>query len=846
MVVRPVAGMPRDHRLFIQGDESMHLEDLGLPASSVFREDGVQKVRDLYRKKMGDKVPVSEWFWHKKRRQRKKEPGTLDWAGEWSEGRTFSETGPESKPKRSHEEEDPPGAFMGGIQDLVGKQSSKVDAKTREAVSPTRFARKYLGSSKSVDINAEAANIQQCMARKEGEPAGKPEYDKLEKERYGEKDGSAALGDDSGLTATDRKVITDVGTNIIGQLRAAAAKYAATGISPEMLLREGYCGSGGGIEHTKRTQELAAHEGSSFVKLLEAGQGCTENINLFIRSIGSRVATARGAKKEKLLAKALEIHDKMIEHGFETNEDTYVSLMIACYDEAELARKVYIKMREHLLAPSLKVYGALIKAHIRAHDITSAFALQRKMEDEGLKPGVEIYTMLIDGLVKAGRYEVAWEQFWDARSFKQIQPDSVMFTVMVKACRKKEECERAMGVFEDMKQSGQFPTDITYQELILCYSTDKYFAPRAFEIWNQMQAEDMPMTTPIARGLLQACATLGDVPRLQATVRAIRLAGIPFSTQMHGLCIRVFGAAMQLKGTTDFERVSHLRCAWHIVSAVRESNKKLTADILDEVTKVYAAGGFASHAIDMVQQYASFGVAPTVRTYETLLRMLGKGMGDNARFMALYTQMKEHFKAIEVKEVEKKKMMEAADNSLVGVEGIENNALVVPDDPDRCPSQMSEEMLRLALDVAMNSKSSRATLAVLDDMYSRGVMPLPYQAGRLAKVGRKVVQLHHMIGKLVAKNRQQMFDKVSRRKKLDELEIRQHELLLAKDGLTTLDATPLHEARERYWDYIDRKSGGKDPSLPYEQYRQMKKKGGDFYAKMRDKPQPNFIAEKFI
>lgn len=40
--------------------------------------------------------------------------------------------------------------------------------------------------------------------------------------------------------------------------------------------------------------------------------------------------------------------------------------------------------------------------------------------------------------------------------------------------------------------------------------------------------------------------------------------------------------------------------------------------------------------------------------------------------------------------------------------------------------------------------------------YSRGVMPLPYQAGRLAKVGRKVVQLHHMIGKLVAKNRQQV------------------------------------------------------------------------------------------
>ncbi|KAF4730224.1 hypothetical protein FOZ62_010116 [Perkinsus olseni] len=812
---------------------------------------------------MGDKVPVSEWFWHKKRRQRKREPGTLEWSGEWSEGRTFNEKGPESKPKRSHEEEDSPGAFMGGVLDLVGKQSSKIDAKTREAVSPTRFARKYLGNPDSVDINAEAASIQQYMASRGGEKRDAPEYDKFEKEKYREE--GESVTEESPLTATDRKLITDVGTNIIGQLRAAAAKYAATGISPEMLLREGYCGTGAGIEHTKRTQDLAACKGTSFATLLESGEGSTENINLLIRSIGSRVAAARGRKKAKVLAKALEVHDKMIEHGFETNEDTYVGpfseMLLLLNGRVRVPSPIVritsfasCRMSERLGPPVLffsplkycgfgEVYGALIKAHVRARDVTSAFALMRKMEDEGLKPGVEIHTMLIDGLVKAGRYEVAWEQFWDARSFKEVQPDSVLFTVMIKACRKKDECERAMGIFEDMKQSGQFPTDITYQELILCYSTDKYFSPRAFEIWNQMQAEDMSMTIPIARGLLQACATLGDVPRLQATLRAIRLAGVPLTTQMHGLCIRVFGSAMQLKGTTDFERVSHLRCAWHIVAALRESNNKLTADVLDEITKVYAAGGFASHAIDMVQQYASFGVAPTVRTYETLLRMLGKGMGDNARFMALYTQMKEHFKALD-----ESSRTKGENNALVEVVDRKTHAVMVPPSgvPDACPSQMSEEMLRLALDVAMNSKSSRATLAVLDDMYSRGAMPLPYQAGRLAKVGRKVVQLHHMVAKLVAKNRQQMFDKVSRRKKLDELEIRQHELLLAKEGLTTLDATPLHEARERYWEHIDKRSGGKDPSLPYDQYRQMKKKGGNFYAKMRDKPQPNFIAEKFI
>lgn len=61
-----------------------------------------------------------------------------------------------------------------------------------------------------------------------------------------------------------------------------------------------------------------------------------------------------------------------------------------------------------------------------------------------------------------------------------------MFTVMVKACRKKEECERAMGVFEDMKQSGQFPTDITYQvirSILRLWSSSLH---EVAEVWYQI------------------------------------------------------------------------------------------------------------------------------------------------------------------------------------------------------------------------------------------------------------------------------------------------------------------------------------------------------------------------
>lgn len=56
-------------------------------------------------------------------------------------------------------------------------------------------------------------------------------------------------------------------------------------------------------------------------------------------------------------------------------------------------------MRSRLISPTLRVYGALIHAHIRAGDLSAGYGLLEKMENEGLTPDVVIYTTLINGLV---------------------------------------------------------------------------------------------------------------------------------------------------------------------------------------------------------------------------------------------------------------------------------------------------------------------------------------------------------------------------------------------------------------------------------------------------------------
>ena len=60
----------------------------------------------------------------------------------------------------------------------------------------------------------------------------------------------------------------------------------------------------------------------------------------------------------------------------------------------------------------------------------------------------------------------AFELFHNLRTWRGMKPDEVLFTVMIKACEKNNEAERALNLLDDLRTSRLYPTDITYRELI--------------------------------------------------------------------------------------------------------------------------------------------------------------------------------------------------------------------------------------------------------------------------------------------------------------------------------------------------------------------------------------------
>jgi len=372
---------------------------------------------------------------------------------------------------------------------------------------------------------------------------------------------------------------------------------------------------------------------------------------------------------------------------------------------------------------------------------------------------------------------------------------------MIKACAFNQEAERALNLLDDLRTCGLYPTDVTYGELIHAVSTTADHARKAFDFYRQMEAEDMPLSPFVFEKLLQACRNLGDPKRAKAIVQEMTEIGIPLDPEMYCHLVGLFATAMRRPKVTDQEKMQHLRCAWHVVTEARrlcDDRIDWTA-MLNEVLGVYVAGGFSNFAMEMLKQYHLFGAAPDAQTWEHLLEMLGRDLKDVGRFMTLWG--------------------------------------AVPKDP-----QPPDELYHLALDMALQSRSSRLTCAMLEEMYSVAVFPSPQLTERLAKAGRNVIQIHHLISKFITLNRDLKVSTSKRETALLQTHMDEREALLAADGMTVRDPTPEQEERDRHFKKLHEQGAFKRPWLPFGEYLVSKQKGGEAYAKRHDKPRPNLLA----
>ncbi|TEB15904.1 hypothetical protein C9890_0584 [Perkinsus sp. BL_2016] len=571
-------------------------------------------------------------------------------------------------------------------------------------------------------------------------------------------------------------------------LSAVLEKYSdfkASGVDPEIrstvekamtLLPRG-----SSLEKRDRLKKLF-HIDHSVESLIASGQASTENFNLLIRALA-----VRGKQNE-----ALQIPEKMENLGFVINADTAVSCIIACGKDAALAREIFLQFRARAITADVKVYGALMHAHVREGDLSAVGALIRKAEDEGLHISVPMWTTLISGLIRKGMTIAAFDEFNRVRTWKAVKPDTVLFTTLIKGCVKKAECERALNIFTDLEISGCIPSDVTYTTLMEVMAKRRDYAKKTFEFYDRMQCEEFPLTKAVATSLLTASASLGDIRLFRKYSDHIMAAGFPFTREFFLLGLKTCAEAMTLPRICTSEKDSYVAIANELVHNMRHRGLVINSRTLNGLMEVYQKASLPEQTLRVLDEFQKLSLLPHKQTFGILFALFAEHKELTDKFFALF---------------------------------------------DEYPQHHTAGVVRKALDLAISSRSSNKVVMVLDVMNKAAVFPTPEQAEQLAKAGRKIVGIHEAVGALVKTHKHKTNEHIKRRDQMIQLDMREHEIRLAKIAKTTRSPTPAQKARDKFFDNLKRITGGHSrPFLPLAQYHQLTKRGGELYAKKRDRP----------
>lgn len=94
----------------------------------------------------------------------------------------------------------------------------------------------------------------------------------------------------------------------------------------------------------------------------------------------------------------------MLQQGIKADEVLYNSLLDGCLksDETELALKCFKNMKKLKIKPSNVTFSILAKIHQKMGESDKSLGILDDMAQEGVKPGVFVYTCMIQTCIQIG------------------------------------------------------------------------------------------------------------------------------------------------------------------------------------------------------------------------------------------------------------------------------------------------------------------------------------------------------------------------------------------------------------------------------------------------------------
>ncbi|KAG2374657.1 hypothetical protein C9374_010676 [Naegleria lovaniensis] len=207
------------------------------------------------------------------------------------------------------------------------------------------------------------------------------------------------------------------------------------------------------------------------------------------------------SKRKDLRHKAFEMADRMEVQGYKPDIYTINSLINACADDGDVSKmkKVLKKMKDCGIKPTEHTYVSVLSCYSVAQqvkgnsnltkeqnqNIVDALAVFEKMKESNLPVNNYSMNALLGVFTNALRITRAEEFFAKTYQEHQLVPDSISYALLVRMYCRAKRTEKAMALFDEMKEKGIIPTYQAYKHMVFKL-VDEGYVEKARDYLRQM------------------------------------------------------------------------------------------------------------------------------------------------------------------------------------------------------------------------------------------------------------------------------------------------------------------------------------------------------------------------
>ncbi|KAL6214343.1 hypothetical protein ACLB2K_013777 [Fragaria x ananassa] len=281
-----------------------------------------------------------------------------------------------------------------------------------------------------------------------------------------------------------------------------------------------------------------------------------------------------------------KIHALMIVTGtiIHANSNAPLIASYASIGDTETARKVFDEMPHR----TLRAWNAMIIAYSRHRCPSEALRLYSRMMSEGVRPDSSTFTVALKACAGMLDLEMG-EEVWSQAARCGYEGDVFVGCSVLNLYAKCGKMDEAVAVFNKMPR----------RDVVCCTTMVTGFVQsgrpvKAVEVYRRMQDEGMEFDGVVMMGLVQACASLGDL-RLGLSVHGYMFRrGVPMDVMVQTSLVDMYAKS------------GHLELACCVFNKMSYKN----AISWGALVSGFAQNGFAAQALETVVEMQSCGFEP--------------------------------------------------------------------------------------------------------------------------------------------------------------------------------------------------------------------------------------------